>query len=106
MYKVVREVLPKNNTGVFTIIDIVCKDTDKTLIAKQFRLWLPKSAIKAAKLIRERINYNRLEDIEDKDCVKHVTFYIKNTETTLAFDLIVKALKEKGVSVEIKHEHQ
>jgi len=105
MAKTINFSSPQEGKGVFVISEIICKDQNAKDIkpfTKSF--WLPKSSIKAAIRIRECIHINRIFDIPDSHCSKHITFIVKGVETTSVFEKIVKTLQDIGVEVEVKRE--
>jgi hypothetical protein len=102
--KVAEEVLPRSQKGIYTIIDIVCKDADHVLLSKKFTFWLPEGTYKAAQALGERLRYNRFENIDDKDCYKHVKFIVKNVKPMPGFNFIMNKLKELGIEVEVQYE--
>jgi len=104
MSKTAEEVLPRDQKGIYTVIDIVCKDNDHILLTKKFTFWLPESTYKAAQALGERLRYNRFENIDDKDCYKHVKFTVKNVTPKPGFEFIKNKLKELGVEVEVVYE--
>ena len=100
--KVVSESAPNEGKGIFTSVEVVCTDNSVTF-SKCF--WLPQSLIAATLRLRDNVHINRIMDIEDSECTKHVHFRIK-ARPTQWFYKIVKTLREAGVhvtaSVEIK----
>jgi hypothetical protein len=102
--KVAEEVLPRRDKGIYTVIDIVCKDNEIVFFSKKFTFWLPETTYKAAQVLGERLRYNRFENIDDKDCHKHVKFIIKNVTPKPGFEFIINKLRELGIEVEVRYE--
>jgi hypothetical protein len=95
--KVVLESIPNEGRGIFTSVEVVCSDNnDIKTFSKHF--WLPQSLIVAALRLRDYVHINRVMDVEDIRCTKHVHFRVK-AEPTQWFFKIVKTLRDVGVHI-------
>ena len=89
--------VPNEGRGIFTSVEVVCSDSnDIKTFSKHF--WLPQSLIAATLRLRDYVHINRVMDVEDMRCTKHVHFKIK-AEPTAWFYKIVKTLKDVGVHI-------
>jgi hypothetical protein len=95
--KVVLESIPNEGKGIFTSVNVICSDSnDIKTFSKHF--WLPQSLITATLRLRDYVHINRVMDIEDSKCTKHVHFRVK-AEPTAWFYKIVKTLRDVGVHI-------
>jgi hypothetical protein len=97
MAKIVLESVPNEGRGIFTSVNVICSDSnDIKTFSKHF--WLPQQLLAATLRLRDYVHINRIMDIEDVRCTKHVHFKIKS-EPTIWFFKIVKTLKDVGVHI-------
>jgi len=96
--KVVLESIPNEGRGIFTSVDVICSDSNNDIKTFSKHFWLPQTLITATLRLRDYVHVNRVMDIEDSRCTKHVHFRIK-AEPTPWFYKIVKTLKDVGVHI-------
>jgi len=85
--------------GIFVVVQVKC--TSDIPFEKTWSFWLPQNVINASLSLREKLHANRVFDIPDEQCVKQVTFYIKNAKPTPGFGLILNGLRKAGVDYRI-----
>jgi hypothetical protein len=93
---------PSEGRGILTRVEVICKDGNNDLKPYVRVFWLPQSSIRAVMLLRESIHINRLMNISDDDCVKSVTFIVKDVTPTMIFRKIVETLRSMNINVEVK----
>ena len=88
-----------HNSGIYTVVRIECID-ERRPMKEVFKFHLPRKTIDAELALRDRIFINRVYDIPDENCTKHVTFYVHTTPKE-GFYFILRLLDKRGIPYDV-----